>query len=135
MEKHIKKTLNRQAFNEAVFEWRAPEYLHHEKSLLWFVIAGIVALVLIIYGLMTDGWTFSVAIAVFAGTYYLFHRTPPPIVDIKISKMGVKIGHHIFPYSHIKGFWIVYTPPFVAKLYLKMTSKFHPDISVALEEI
>ncbi len=98
------------------------------------MIAGLAALGLIVYGLMTDGWTFSVAIAVFAGTYYLFHRTPPHVVEIKISKMGVKIGHHIFPYSHLKGFWIVYDPPYVAKLYFKMTSKMHPDIFVALED-
>lgn len=131
--KNKKQTLDRGAFEHALYSFRAPEYQHHEKSLLWFLIAGGVAALLVVYGLMSDGWTFSVAILVFSGTYYLFHRTKPDDVDIVISRVGVKIGRHYFPYSHIKYFWIVYDPPFVGKLYLRMTSRVHPDIFVSLE--
>lgn len=120
-------------FERAVLTWKAPQFAHHEKSLLWFVIAGLVAFLLVIYGLRTNGWTFSVAVIVFAGTYYLIHRHAPPIVDIKISKFGVKIGRHTFPFSNLKSFWIVYEPPFVKKLYLRMDSKFQPDIFISLE--
>ncbi|MFA6521112.1 MAG: hypothetical protein WCT53_01880 [Candidatus Gracilibacteria bacterium] len=121
-------------FENAIIRWKAPEFDHHEKSTLWFIIAGLVVLLLVFYGLKTDGWTFSVAILVFAGTYYLLHREKPKVVDIKISKIGVKIGRHIFHYSHLKNFWVVYNPPFVQRLYLKSTSKLHPDIFVSLED-
>lgn len=121
------------AFDKALIIFRAPEYLHHEKSLVWFVVAGLIALILVVYGLMSDGWTFSIAVIVFAGAYYSFSRHKPPVVDIKISKMGIKIGGHAFPYNRLKIFWIVYDPPFVNKLYLRTNSALHPDIFVSLE--
>lgn len=122
-------------FEDAILRWEAPEFEHNEKSTLWFIIAGLVVAALVFYGLSTDGWTFSVAILVFAGTYYLLHREKPEIVDIKISKAGVKIGRHVFHYSHLRNFWIVYNPPFVQRLYIKSTSKFHPDIFVSLGDM
>lgn len=132
--KHWLHRENMHAFDKATLTWRAPQYMHHEKSLLWFVIAGFIAILLVIYGLKTNGWTFSVAIIVFVGTYYLMHRHAPPVVEVKISKFGVKIGRNVFPYSNLKSFWIVYDPPFVKKLYLRMDSKFQPDIFVSLED-
>lgn len=128
-----KKSKNAHVFDNALMAWKAPEYVYHEKSFIWFFVAALIALALIIYGLETGSWTFSLAIAVFAGTYYLSHRIKPKIVDVKISKIGIKIGRHIFPYSHIRGFWIVYNPPFVKKLYFKMTSKLHPHVVVLFE--
>lgn len=127
-----KSKKNLHTFDAALLSWKAPEYTHHEKSGLWFIIAGAVLLFFVIYGLLTDGWTFSIALVVFAGTYYLLHRETPKIVDIKISKVGIKIGRHTFPYSHMKGFWVFYDPPLVKKLYLRINSHFHPDISVSL---
>jgi len=133
--KHHHFGKNHRTFEAALLTWKAPEYAHHEKSALWFVIAGIILLAFIMYGLATDGWTFSIALIVFAGTYYLLHRETPKIVDVKISKVGVKIGRHSFPYSHMKGFWIFYDPPISKKLYLRINSHFHPDISISLEDV
>ena len=129
-----KSVLGTHAFDQSLISWHAPEYQQHEKSALWYVVAAVIALALVIYGLKTDGWTFSVAIIVFAGTYYLFHRHTPPIIEIKISKMGVKIGRHTISYHNLKGFWIFYDPPFAKKLYFRSTSKVHPDIFVSLED-
>ncbi|MBI5412899.1 hypothetical protein HZA42_00945 [Candidatus Peregrinibacteria bacterium] len=122
------------SFENAILGWKAPEYTRHEKSALWFVIAAAVAIGLVIYGLATDGWSFSLAIIVFCGTYYLIHRKTPPIVEVKISKIGVKIGRHLFSYSGLEGFWIAYDPPFLKRLYLKMEAKFKPDVFVSIED-
>lgn len=132
--KLAKKHINKHAFDKALLAWRAPEYHQYEKSALWFIIAGLAAAVLIFYGIKTDGWTFSIAVAVFAAVYYLMHREQPPVVDVKISEVGVKVGHHIFPYSHLKYFWIIYDPPFVKRLYLREASRFHPEVFVSLED-
>lgn len=130
--KRKNKIENPHAFEEAILSWKAPEYLKHEKSHMWFLVAGIIALLLVFYGFASGGWTFSLAIIVFAGTYYLLHREDPKIVDVKISEMGVKIGRRIYPYSDMRGFWIVYEPPHVTKLYFKLIGKFQPDVFVAL---
>lgn len=120
-------------FGKTLVSWRAPEYVHHEKSLLWFIFAALVVVLLVWYGLATDGWTFSVAVLVFAGTYYLMYRGKPRIVEVAVSNMGIKIGGHVFHFGNLKNFWIVYDPPFVNKLYLRSKSKLKPDIFVSLE--
>ncbi|PIQ78644.1 hypothetical protein COV82_00605 [Candidatus Peregrinibacteria bacterium CG11_big_fil_rev_8_21_14_0_20_46_8] len=114
--------------------WRAPEYQHHEKSFLWFVVAGLVAALLIVYGLVSGAWTFSLAILAFCVAYYAFHRHVPEEVDIEITSRGVHIGRHFFSYAKLKNFWVVYDPPFVGRLYLRFRSRIHPDITVALED-
>lgn len=131
--KKLRKDLH--AFDRAILTWKAPEFTHYEKSMLWFIVAALVLILLVIYGIESDGWTFSIAIVVFAGVYYLMHRRIPANVDVKISKIGIKIGRHIFPYSHLKNFWIVYNPPFLKRLYLRMSSKFKPDVFVSLEDM
>ena len=122
-------------FDSPLLTWKAPEYIYHEKSFLWFIIAAIVAFLLVIYGLETYGWTFCVAVVVFAGVYYMFYRHKPEIIDVKLSRIGVKVGRHVFPYSNIRNFWIVYDPPFVKKIYFRMMSKLHPDIFVPLDGV
>lgn len=129
----IKLSGHLHAFDNAILSWKAPEYLHQEKTALWFLIAAAAAIGLVVYGLATNGWSFSLAIIVFCGTYYLIHRKTPPVVEVKISKMGIKIGRHLFPYSGLCGFWIAYNPPFVKKLYLRMAARLKPDVFVSIE--
>lgn len=131
LRKH-KKTQNAQIFDNAILTWKAPEYVYHEKTMLWFIIAGLILFALIVYGFKTDSWTFSLAAIMLACTYYLFHAKKPSLVDVKISKFGIKIGHHIFPYNHIRAFWIVYEAKCQKKLYLKIASAFHPHVIVLL---
>lgn len=118
---------------KALLRWQAPQYLAHEKTALWYGVAGFVALLLIWYGLATDGWTFSLAILIFAGTYYFVSHQEPPVVTVKISKLGIHIGRQMFHFSELKGFWIVYDPPSLKRLYLRSHHRLHPDVFVALE--
>lgn len=120
----------RRTKEQVLLSWEAHEYPHHEKTSRWFIIALIIVGLLVIYGLMTDGWTFSVAMLVFAGTYYVTHRRAPPIVDVVISHTGIKIGQHTFPYTQLKGFWVLFNPPYVHRMYLRQQGNFRPDVFV-----
>lgn len=122
-------------FEKPLLKWNAPEYVYHEKSLLWFVVAAILVFLVILYDLLNSGWSFSLAIIVFAGAYYVFYRTKPAVIEVKISKIGIKIGRYTFPYNHLRYFWIVYDPPFLKRLYLRVISRLHPDIFISLEEV
>jgi len=127
--------MKRKKHNKALeIVWRAYEYDHHEKTLLWFVIAGVVALGFIVYGLLTDGWTFSLAILAFCVAYYAMHRHEPKIVDIKLNSKGVHIGRHFFSNVQFKNFWIVYDPPHVARLYLRFRSRVRQDLILSIAD-
>ena len=88
----------------------------------------------VIYGVQTSGWTFSIAILVFAGVYLLFHSKDPKRVPVKVSHVGIKVGNHFVPYSHMRTFWIVYRPPYISALNIRMSRKMMPDLMISLEE-
>ncbi len=126
---------NKNKKQEEIFvSWRAKEYPHHEKSLLWFIIAAVILSSLVVYGVMTDGWTFSMAIIVAAGAYYVSHRTPPDVVTMSVTSRGVRIGRHLFEYHSLKNFWIVFNPPYVHRLYLRMKTKYAADVIVDVHD-
>ncbi len=135
-----KKNKNQKHIGEATPEvisltWVAQEYPYHQKSLLWFIIAGIILVSLIIYGLLTDGWTFSMALIVAAGAYYVSHRNPPEIVPICVTNKGIKVGRHVLAYPSIKFFWIVYDPPYVKRLYIRLHARLGVNIAIELEDV
>lgn len=121
------------AYDSAVFEWQAPEYHKHHKGAVWFIIAGLIAFGLVVYGVVTAGWTFSVAILIFSGVYLLIHSQEPKKIPVKISPMGIKMGNHYVPYSDIRAFWIVYHPPMIKTLNFRTVHPLLPDMMLSLE--
>ncbi len=121
-------------FNKAVFSWIAPEYLQHPKSLRWWGAAALILLAVIILEAFSGNWTMLVATVVFAAVYYFTHEYHPPRhTKVNLSELGVKIGHRQIPYADISCFWILYQPPTVRKLGLRLKEGLLPDLIIELE--
>lgn len=120
------------AFDEAVIEWTAPEYVKHDKGLTWT--ASMVLLVIISagIGLYLKAWTFSLVIIVFAVVYYLIHLEHPRNIDVVLSDIGIKIGQKKFSYSKIKAFWIIYEPPFIGTLVIRVNTGLMSELTIQL---
>lgn len=122
------------AHEKALFEWNAPEYVHYEKDRRWFIVAGLVAMGFIFYGIIWGSPFFSIAIAVLSAVYYLQHTKPPRKIKIKISAMGIKIDTKFFPFSNLKSFWIVYNPPEVTTLHFKTVNHINAELTIQLAD-
>jgi len=120
------------AFDHEVISWTAPLYAVHEKSRRWYIIAGIVTALLIAHAIYTEAWTFAVVILTTAYVYVYSHSSEPKQEKIIISEIGIKEGPHYYPYSSIKGFWIIYHPPFVKQLHLQTHRKMMSEIVIQL---
>jgi len=121
-------------FNKAAFSWIAPEYLQHPKSLRWWFAATAVLLVSIVLEALTGSWTMLAATVVFAIVYYITHQYHPPRhTKINLSELGVKIGHRQIAFAEIEFFWIIYHPPSVKRLFLRIKDSFLPDLVIELE--
>lgn len=120
------------AFDKSVISWTAQEYIKMEKGVLWFVIAGLIAILLIVYSLKQGSWTFAGAVFAAIIAYSIHDRNNPGKIKIILSEIGIKIGHHKIPYSHMKAFWLVYHPPFIQTLNIRTTDAFIPDITIQL---
>lgn len=120
--------------DQPILLWPAPEYIKHTKGRLWFIFNGLLVLGIVVYGVITNSWTMSVAFLIFAGVYYLIHQEEPRQITIAISEMGIKIDTRFYPFSSIRYFWIVYNPPFVKTLHLKLASRTLSEIEVQLAD-
>jgi len=122
------------AFDDAVISWVAPEYVEHERGFLWKTIM----LLLVVAGagvsFYIGDWSFALAIIVFAGVYAIIHSRRPRNVEIKISEIGIKVGFKKYSYSKIKAFWLIYEPPFVQTINIRVSGEFIGDITIQLSD-
>jgi len=117
---------------EVIFSWAAPEYIQHQKTARWYMIASGIALVFMIGAIFTSNWTMAIAILVFAGVYEFTQRFhPPKIVDVHISELGIHVGHMFYPFSSMQAFWIMIKPG-LKTLNIRVHRQFYSDVIIQL---
>lgn len=122
-------------FNRAVFSWVTQEYLQHPKSASWWAGAAIVVVIASIIEALTGSWTMLAATLTFAIAYWTTHEFhPPQYTKINLSELGVKIGYRKIPYENIEFFWIIYNPPEVKRLFLRVKDSLFPDLVIELDD-
>ncbi|MBP9773925.1 MAG: hypothetical protein KBD00_04855 [Candidatus Peribacteraceae bacterium] len=117
----------------AVLEWQAPSQIDHDRSERWYAIAGILAVALIVYGLLTGAWTMSLVIAIAAGLYFLVRNEKHALHSIRILEAGIEYDGKVEVWDAFKNFWILrgitHTQLHVARKGLK------PDIVIFTDSI
>lgn len=121
------------AYDDVILSWIAPETVKHERGLVWKIVASLVVAFAIAWGFVYFSWTFSLLLITFVLVYYLVHLEHPKEVEIKISEIGIKVGAKKYPYSRIKVFWIIYEPPFVKTLNIRVSGEIVSDITIQLD--
>ncbi len=120
-------------YDKAVFTWIAPEYIQHPKGKGWYMAAAVVVAVFVVGAALTNDLTMALAFIVLASVYlYIHSHHPPKDIKVTISRMGVKVGNMVFPFSSIQAFWIIYNPPHVTTLNLRVKEHFFSDIIIQL---
>lgn len=121
------------SFDNAKLSWTTADYIKYEKGLFWKVSVIILFLAAISWGIVSKAWTFSLVMAVFAVVYYLMiHSDHPKAVTVTISDIGIKVGHRKYPYNQIKAFWVIYNPPYVKTLHIRVQNDIAVDIPIYL---
>ncbi|MFA6917747.1 MAG: hypothetical protein WC285_02835 [Candidatus Gracilibacteria bacterium] len=120
------------AFDEAQITWEAPEYVVHQRGLAWKITMLVFVALIAGLSLYYDAWSFALVIVVFAAVYAMVHLEHPRNVQVKLSEIGIKIGFRKYSYSKIKSFWIIYEPPFVQTLNIRVEGDFIGEITIQL---
>ncbi|MFH1218781.1 MAG: hypothetical protein V1679_02990 [Candidatus Peregrinibacteria bacterium] len=121
-------------YDNHVITWQAPEFVKHQRGLLWKITAPLAVVIASVFGFIYNAWTFSLAIMAFALAYYVFEKEQPKIVNVLISEVGIKVGHRKYPFGRIKAFWITYDPPFTKTLHIRVENDIARDIMIHLHE-
>lgn len=120
------------AFDKAILSWVAPETIQHERGTIWKVFMGIIVIGIVVWGLLNNAWTMSLAVAAVAIVHYLAHLEHPKDVEVVISKIGIKVGARKYPYSRIRAFWLIYEAPYTKTLNIRVEGDFLGDITIQL---
>jgi len=117
--------------NNVLIAWAAPAYTDHSKGVVWYAIAALTLVGILWYSLMSGSWSTAVVFILFAGVYVMSMQHKAPDVMSGITELGVQSGTEFYPFSQIKGYWVVYQPPSVKVLHLQLVGK-KQDISIQL---
>ena len=119
---------------KTLLSWEINEFTPYERGKLWFVIATLVSLALIIYGIITTNFLFAIIVLIFALVIALTVVRKPGILTVHATDMGLEVGERFYPYYSIANFAIVYEPPEVKDLHLEFKKGlFDPHLILPFE--
>ncbi len=125
---------NHKKHNKTLFEWVAPEYKTHDKGPIWTTMAGSLTAALVAYAILSGSWTMALAFMMLALVYYLQHRQTPSDITLKITELGIQVADILYPWNHMRAFWIIYEPPFVQTLHIKFAKRHQPELVIQLAD-
>ena len=115
-----------------IFQWQIPEYLIHERTRYWYLVAILFGVTLIVYSIITANFLFALIIILVTFIIFLRSYAAPRNLIFQITDTGLVVGDRYFPYEKIKNFYFIYDPPAVKKLFFDFKG-LYPTLSIPLD--
>ncbi len=110
--------------------WQASEFVHHEKSSMWFMaLLGAASVLLLIDVFLVRSWTFGALIVVMAVSAFVVARRPPRTLTYTLTPHGIRIDDKSFTFHDFRAFGVVQEGAFYS-LRLVPNKRFMPMVSV-----
>lgn len=119
---------------QPLFSWQAPEFIHYEKSVLWYLTVIIIALLVIIASIYFKQWILILVIVMFAIVLIQYARRKPKVKDYSIYDNAVKAAGKIYPFKQLKSFWFIESKDELS-LNFEPLKKLSPVITMPLSDI
>ncbi len=120
--------------DKVFFEWEGMEYEHEEKSFKFFLVAGLISLVVLAYLIYTKDWFMVPIVFIMDGLLYFYSRKKPRTLRYRVTKLGIFIDNYFYPFSEMHSFWLIYNQK-VKALNLVSLKKYLPVFTISLENI
>lgn len=126
---------NTTVIGTVLYEWEIQEYEHYTRGTWWYVFIVFISLILVLFGLLTQNFLFSLIIILSGIILFLQAHQQPQHVPFAITDLGVIVGSRFYTYSEFRSFYIIYQPPITKMLYLSTKSVFRPMLRIPLSNI
>jgi len=115
---------------EGAITWQASEFIHHEKSIMWFIVLFVGAILLLLIDVVfVKSWTFGVLIVVLALGMALLGRRPPRTLHYALTSQGVRIEDKLYSFHDFHAFGVVQESALYS-LRLVPNKRFMPMVSL-----
>lgn len=91
-----------------IYQWTVKEYEKYERGRTWYIVMGVVGLLLLTYALISGNNSFALIIVLFGVVLYLHEMQEPTDVTFAITDTGIILGKKYYRYSELESFWIIY---------------------------
>ncbi len=92
---------------EAV-RWQAAEYIHRDKSAVWYIVFGVIVLLLMLLAIFAfNSWTFAVLVPLMAAALMVYNLRPPATINYTLSRKGLHINDRLYPFDDFKEFGVI----------------------------
>lgn len=118
-----------------VHQWTVAEYTQYERNRFWYIFMISVAVMLVVWGMVSNNFLFSLIIILASIILYFQSHQEPLSVSFAIAELGVIVGNRFYPYDELTGFYIIYNPPEVKTLFLVTKNPIRPNIKVWLADV
>jgi hypothetical protein len=117
---------------EASFAWQASEYIHHEKTLIWYVVLTIIFFALLAIAYFTKQWLSIGVFIVMAVAIVVYARKPPRTLTYELGNDGISVDGHLYPFDQFRTFAVL---PDLSwhTIDLEPTRRFMPRLSILFE--
>ena len=115
--------------------WETWEYPPHERSLLWFVMAGVIGVALLVYSIVTTNYLFGIVVLMMGVILLMDGLRHPDRVEVHVTDQGIIVGEQFYGFTVIKDFSIIYEPPIVKVLYIDFNQIWQPLLAIPLEDV
>jgi hypothetical protein len=114
--------------------WQAHEYIHHEKSPIWFFWFTLVIIGLMVAAIfLMQSITFAILIPVMAAALIVYSRRPPRVLNYTLSKKGLHINDNLYPFAQFKGFGVIRDGEEFSVMLIPI-KRFQPGVTVYFPE-
>lgn len=119
---------------EELIRWEAQEHIHREKSVFWYVVFGLVVVVLMAVAFfLMQSWSFAVLVPVMAAALFLYVQRPPAVNQYTLSRKGLHINDKLYPFDSFKEFGLVKDDD-EHSVMLVPRKRFHAGVTVYFPE-
>ena len=115
--------------NPPLLEWKAPAKVGYKRSEKWYLVAGVLCVLMIAYGILTGAWSMSLCIALIAGLSFLVRNESPQIHTIRIHDIGIEFDSKLSVWSDWKHFWILRGDGY-HELHIESKKSMEPDLVI-----
>ncbi|MBT3817598.1 MAG: hypothetical protein HOE80_00740 [Candidatus Magasanikbacteria bacterium] len=121
-------------FGDVLHEWAMPEYETYDRGKRWYILMAIVGTLLVVYGLFTGDFLFTLIIVLAAIILFLQDKQDPVDVPFAITEIGIVLGDRLYEFSDLGAFYIIYKPPKVKVLFFETKSILRPTLRILLKD-
>lgn len=93
---------------DVLLRWEGTEYLHHDRTPIWYVVVAVVTTALMVAAIMVfHSITFAILIPVMAVALIIYARRPPERLQYILSRKGLHVNDRLFSYDQFKSFGVL----------------------------